>query len=45
MPTEKPAQSKKSNVKQKNIDLNKLAEKIIALLLRELEMEKERTGR
>jgi len=50
MPTlktkEAPVSSDKESVQvAKNIDLKKLAEKIAALLLRELEIEKERIGR
>ena len=48
MPPEKQAQTTKqakSASNKKKIDLEKLAEKIVALLLRELDIERERTGR
>ena len=44
-PKESATSSKEKANSQKSIDLNKLAEKIIALLLREIERESERLGR
>lgn len=35
----------KSDKENKNVDLNELAKKIVALLLRELDIERERLGR
>ena len=42
--TENQARTK-SDSANKNIDLTELAKKIVALLLRELDIERERTGR
>ena len=44
-PKERETFSKEKTNQQKSIDLSKLAEKIIALLLREIETESERLGR
>ena len=38
-------QGKSDNEENKNIDLTELAKKIVALLLRELDIERERIGR
>ena len=47
MPVKNPKKttSEKKKELQKSVDLNQLAEKIVALLLREFEIEREREGR
>lgn len=43
--TKTQANSKSKKELTKNIDMDELAQKIVALLLRELDIERERTGR